>query len=116
MDNRFLYRSSLKSKDIPKFQMMGITSELILSKQVFPKNIEITSFFNVVFNVEFKNYVMKSRTLILSRTVRVIEGCSENEYQNYRRKLLNFVEEYYESEEVSKNISKSSISKWVTGE
>ena len=24
---------------------------------------------------------MKSRTLILSRTVRVIEGCSENEYQ-----------------------------------
>lgn len=45
---------------------------------------------------------MKSRTLILSRTVRVIEGCSENEYQNYRRKLLNFVEEYYESEEVSK--------------
>ena len=101
MDNRFLYRSSLKSKDIPKFQMMGITSELILSKQVFPKNIEIT-FLNVVFNVEFKNYVMKSRTLILSRTVRVIEGCSENEYQNYRRKLLNFVEEYYESEEVSK--------------
>ncbi|NST67556.1 hypothetical protein HRG75_08215 [Enterococcus faecalis] len=116
MDNRFLYRSSLKSKDIPKFQMMGITSELILSKQVFPKNIEITSFLNVVFNVEFKNYVMKSRTLILSRTVRVIEGCSENEYQNYRRKLLNFVEEYYESEEVSKYISKSSISKWVTGE
>ena len=54
MDNRFLYRSSLKSKDIPKFQMMGITSELILSKQVFPKNIEITSFLNVVFNVEFK--------------------------------------------------------------
>ncbi|MFW2901723.1 hypothetical protein ACN6J9_14315 [Carnobacterium maltaromaticum] len=111
-----MYRSSLKSKDIPKFQMMGITSELILSKQVFPKNTEISSFLKVVFNLEFKNYVMKSRTLILSRTVRAIERCSENEHQDYRRKLLNFVEEYYESEAVSKNASKSSISKWVTGE
>ena len=52
MDNRFLYRSSLKSKDIPKFQMMGITSELILSKQVFLKYRNY--FLNVVFNVEFK--------------------------------------------------------------
>lgn len=117
MENRFLYRSILKSKDIPSFQMMGIVSELILSKKVFSKNTEISIFLKLVFETEFKEYVMKSRTLILSRAIRVIDNCSDREYQLYRKGLLDFIEElYYSNEYKSKNISKSSISKWITDE
>lgn len=116
MDNKFLYRSSLKNKNVPKFQIMGIASELILSKQVFPKNVDVSDFLKIVFNIEFKEYVMKSRTLILARIVRIINNSSDHEYQEFRKNLLNFVETYYESDLANKNSSKSSVSKWVTGE
>lgn len=116
MNNKFLYRSSLKSKDVPKYQIMGITSELILSKEIFVKNSDISTFLKSVFHLEYKEYVMRSRTLILSRTVRTIEKCSDVEYQEYRKKLLNFVEEYYTDEFKNRNTSKSVTSRWVTGD
>lgn len=117
MENKFLYRSSLKSKDIPVYQMMGIVSELVLSKTVFKKNNDISDFIKKIFGIEFKDYVMKSRTMILARTVRLISTSSDIEYQVYRKKLLNFIEEYYDNSSENRSSSnRTSVSEWVTRE
>lgn len=117
MENKFLYRSSLKAKNVPVYQMMGIVSEIILSKTLFKRNSDISDFINKVFDIEFKNYVMKSRTMILARTIRLISNSSDVEYQTYRKKLLTFIEEYYDNNSDNRNKNNHiSVSKWVTRE
>lgn len=113
MDNKYLYRSSLKNKDIPRFSMMGIVSELILSKEVFHKNSDIEVFLKDIFNVEFRNYVIKSRTLIVSRVIRTIDKSTVDDYSTYRARLLKFIDSLYEIEKSKKDVNKTAASQWV---
>ena len=39
-----LFRNELKNKSIPKYKIIGIVSELLLSKQIFAKNADIEEF------------------------------------------------------------------------
>ena len=39
-----LFRNELKNKFIPKYKLIGIVSELLLSKQIFLKNMDIEDF------------------------------------------------------------------------
>lgn len=116
MENKFLYRSILKNKDVPKLSLMGVVCELTLSKELFPKNLDIDYLLDTVFHVKFKEYVMKSRTTILARLVRIIDVSSDKEFQMYKRNLLKFIEQYYYMEQSDSKNSKSPISKWVTKE
>ncbi len=113
MDNKFLYRSSLKNKEVPKFEVMGIVSELILSKVQFPKNNDIIPFLEEIFKQQFKDYVMKSRTLIVSRLIKIINNSDNDTFNFYRVKLLKYIESFYETED-KKSTSLTSASKWVT--
>ncbi|WP_430514923.1 hypothetical protein [Lactococcus lactis] len=113
MDNKYLYRSSLKNKDIPRFSMMGIVSELILSKEAFHKNSDIEVFLKEIFDIEFRSYVIKSRTIIVSRLIRTIDKCTDDDYSIYRAKLLKFIESLYEIEKNKKDINKTAASRWV---
>lgn len=115
MEKKFLYRSSLKDKNIPTFQMLGIVSEIILSKELFKKNTDISKFLMEVFDLSYKEYVMRSRTLILSRTVRHIYDSEDKNYQMFRKRLLNFIEKvYYKDDTKDKKTKKNSVSEWVT--
>lgn len=116
MEKGFVYRNILENKKIYKFQMAGIVSDFIFSKELFIKNSDISIFLNVVFDLKFKDYVMKSRTLIVSRTIKKICNSDENTISYYRKQLLSFVNDnWYSDEKISSN-KKNNLSEWVNGD
>ena len=56
-----LFRNELKNKSIPKYKIIGIVSELLLSKQIFAKNADIEEFLSDVFGMKFKAYGIRMR-------------------------------------------------------
>ena len=67
-----LFRNELKNKFIPKYKLIGIVSELLLSKQIFLKNMDIEDFLMEVFGLKFKAYLYRSRTMIVARVTKEI--------------------------------------------
>ena len=53
MGNIYEYRSSLRNKEISLFLILGIVSEIILSKEFFKKNKDISLFLKIIFELEF---------------------------------------------------------------
>ena len=85
-----LFRNELKNKFIPKYKLIGIVSELLLSKQIFLKNMDIEDFLMEVFGLKFKAYLYRSRTMIVARvTKEIIAMEKDNEYKN---KLYKFIQ------------------------
>lgn len=84
-----LYRNELKNKNIPKYKMIGIATELIYSKSIFNQNKEIFNFVKTVFNYELKDYILKSRTMIVAKVSRIIVN-SEN-INIYKKELYEFI-------------------------
>lgn len=64
---------------------MGILYELILNKDIFPRNKDLTFFLNEVFKAEYSEYLFKSRPYLASR-------------------LLKYISEHYDSLMVSASI------------
>lgn len=87
--NLLIYRNELKIKSIQKYKLIGIVVELLFSKMVFPRNSEIVDFLNDVFSVEFKSYIIKSRTLIAAKLCRYIEN--EESITAFQKELYKFV-------------------------
>ncbi|MFR8990612.1 MAG: hypothetical protein ACLVH9_05530 [Fusobacterium sp.] len=112
-NNLILYRNELKNKSIYKYKIAGIVSELLFSKKIFSKNSDIKLFLKEVFELEFKEYVMKSRTLIVSHIIKLIY-ISEEE-NDYKKNLLKFIN--FKIEEIKKNenikIDKNEFDGWV---
>ncbi|HBG0376305.1 TPA: hypothetical protein KPD70_000086 [Clostridioides difficile] len=111
--NLILYRNELKNKTIPKYKMIGIVTELLYSKIIFKKNKDISSFIKDVFNVEFKDYVMKSRSMIVARIGKIIiDSENDNEYKN---KLVNFINLQIEVLKSNKDIKekKNEFDGWI---
>lgn len=85
-----LFRNELKNKFIPKYKLIGIVSELLLSKQIFLKNMDIEDFLMEVFGLKFKAYLYRSRTMIVAKvTKEIIAMEKDNEYKN---KLYKFIQ------------------------
>lgn len=85
-----LFRNELKNRFIPKYKLIGIVSELLLSKQIFLKNIDIEDFLMEVFGLKFKAYLYRSRTMIVARVTKEIIAMEiDNEYKN---KLYKFIQ------------------------
>lgn len=112
-NNLILYRNELKNKSIYKYKITGIVSELLFSKKIFPKNNDIKLFLKEVFELEFKEYVMKSRTLIVSHLIKLIY-ISEEE-NDYKKNLLKFIN--FKIEEIRKNenikMDKNEFDGWI---
>lgn len=107
-----LFRNELKNKTIPKYKIIGIVSQLLLSRKIFPENIDIEKFLKDIFELEFKTYLFRSRTLIVARVTREILA-SEND-NVYKNKLYNFVQEKIEilKEEEARN-EKNEFDGWI---
>ena len=92
MEQLKIYRNELKNTKPPKYKLIGIVSEIILSEELFKQNIDTKSFLKEVFNKEFNEYVYASRTSIVSRTIRLIEDCDDDKiYLDYKNNLYKFV-------------------------
>lgn len=86
-----LYRNELKNNSVPRYKTVGIATEILLSKEIFTKNSEISDFLEAVFSIQYKEYVMKSRTLIVARCCRIILNSDEKEYLSQKKKLFQFI-------------------------
>lgn len=92
--NLILFRNELKNKVVPNYKIIGIVSELLLSKKIFPKNIDIEDFLKDIFGLELKSYLFKSRSLIVSKVIREIKSMKKE--NTYKRKLYKFIEQKIE--------------------
>lgn len=99
MNNLPIFRNELKNRIVAKYKVIGILSELILSFEVFKKNSDIESFIIQVFDVRFKPYVYKSRTIIISRIIRLVSNADEELLRRYKTALYKFVEMKINSDE-----------------
>ena len=85
-----LFRNELKNSKVPRYKMIGIMSELLLDKDVFKKNSDIVIFLQDVLGLKFKDYVIKSRTLIMAKTGRIVHNLDEKEYMLFKKINLLF--------------------------
>lgn len=110
-----LYRNELKNKSIPKYKMVGMVTELLYSKIIFKHNRDISYFIKDVFNLEFKDYVMKSRSMIAARIGRIILEPEKDINTNYKNKLFDFVNLQIEVLKKDQNIKqkKNEFDGWI---
>ncbi|WP_052098196.1 hypothetical protein [Paenibacillus stellifer] len=80
----------IKNPELIRFELFSILTSLLLSKNVFKNNSEIVSFLSSL-NIEFKEYVFKSRTLILARVLRTVENLDESMLEMYMNILENML-------------------------
>lgn len=94
--------------------MIGIVSELLLSREIFQTNAELEGFLADVCSLYFKSYVFRSRTLLVARTIREILNIKED--MDLKVQLYYFIQqliEKYNEEDKSKNQFNGWIGKGV---
>ncbi|MDY3958913.1 hypothetical protein [Romboutsia timonensis] len=108
-----LYRNELKNRIIPKYKLIGIITELIYSKDIFAKNKDISNFVKDIFDIELKDYVVKSRTMIVAKISKKIIG-SES-IIDYKNKLYNFISIQIETLKKNSDIkeNKNELDGWI---
>ena len=87
--NLLLFRNELKNKNMPKYKLIGIVVELLLSKDIFKRNSNIATFLKDVFDIELKEYILKSRTMIVAKVCRDIHN--SNNLSSAQKRLYDFV-------------------------
>lgn len=101
----------LYDKDIDgkKNQLYGYFSTLILSKKFANMNPELEEIMHF-FGLDFLPYVYKSRTVLLSRVIRIIEKKDEESLNGMLDELESYIEKFelenLENELPIKNVSK----------
>ena len=108
-----LYRNELKNRIIPKYKLIGIITELIYSKDIFAKNKDISNFVKDIFDIELKDSVVKSRTMIVAKISKKIIG-SES-IIDYKNKLYNFISIQIETLKKNSDIkeNKNELDGWI---
>lgn len=101
-DELTIFRNALKNKYIPKYILCGIMSSMILSKSIFNHNDDIPEFLKEIINVEYKEYVIKSRTLIMARSTREIYNMSSESLFLTKNKLYEYIQKEIKKEENDK--------------
>lgn len=91
-NNILVFKNELKNKIVSKYKLIGISSEVILSFEIFKKNTDLEEFIQDIFSFEFRPYVFKSRTLLVSRVIRIIENGSSTDVSKYKSNLYRFLE------------------------
>lgn len=111
------YRSELKSKNVARYKIIGITTELLLDTKLFRKNEDLVPFLEKIYKISFKGYIIKSRTMIVARTSREIRKLDEKEYESLRKRIFDFLTNYLEFEVQNKNFKngKRDFTKWMDG-
>lgn len=70
---------------------IGVTAKILLSKQIFNKNIELTIFIKEIFDISFLPYVIKSRTLIMARVIKHINQLDNKEITTLTTKMRDYL-------------------------
>lgn len=89
-----------------KSQLYGYFVTLILSKNYAPMNSDLEVIMKE-FNLNFLPYVYKSRTILLSRVVRIIEKKTEKELSS----MLDSLKEYLNNVDIGEDPSNNDAKK-----
>lgn len=91
-DSLIIYLNELKNRIVPKYKIIGITTQLIFSTSTFKRNSDIEPFLLKIFNITFKPYVIKSRTIIASRVSRIISKSDSSNIESMKRNLYSYLD------------------------
>lgn len=123
----------LKDSDSIEF-LIGFLSQLFFSHEIFKTNNELHSFIKQTFRIEFKQYIVSSRTLMFSRLAKhIVTKLSRSDFLSIKNNIINVIygkldeqpslfEFANEGKGKSKNKNKKkknttteSIAKWIKG-
>lgn len=111
IERLILYRNELKNKNIYKYKLIGILVELLYSRELFPKNRNIGDFLLEIFGIQYKEYVMRSRGLIISRICKLF--VEENKNKEYAKQILSFVNSKILELSKSRQNNKDALKGWI---
>lgn len=94
------YIKNLKDEDLIRLESFSVIVSFMLSKEMFKVNSELKEFMNEL-GVECKPYLLKSRTAMLAKTVRIFEKAEKQQLLNYIDIINRKIEELPESEKVA---------------
>lgn len=100
------YELYQESNDKLKSQLYGYFTTLILSKVYAPMNNDLEDIMKE-FKLNFLPYVYRSRTILLSRVIRIIEKKNEQELSL----MLDRLKEYLNSTDIKESASKENAKK-----
>ncbi|OLF50623.1 hypothetical protein BU200_00955 [Streptococcus acidominimus] len=106
------YINILNRSDLKKYSLIGLNSELLLSKDLFKHNSEISMYLSQVFSIEFLPYVMRSRTMIVARLTREIYKYDEKQINLVRKKMLKYLKSINVEKKQNKLEGGSNLLSW----
>ncbi|MEX2995078.1 hypothetical protein [[Clostridium] scindens] len=118
-----IIQSYLKKNSFGHVELIGITTLLIISKDILKKNLEVSNFLSDVLGVRFPAYVIKSRTLMAARVGRIITDLEESQILSVKKNIieyLNQIEEPKKPEDTQmpkrkKKNENEKLEKWLKG-
>lgn len=99
------YIETLKDEDLIKVESYSILVSFILSKDVFKLNADLYDFM-CDLGIECKPYLMKSRTALLGRAIRVLQYANMDKTMYILQKIKSKVNEIAEVEHSEPQIDK----------
>ncbi|HEL2254969.1 TPA: hypothetical protein U1Z40_001439 [Streptococcus suis] len=112
MVNLLHYINILNRSEIKKYNLIGLNSEILLSKNLFKYNTEISSYLSQVFEIEFLPYVMRSRTTIVARLTREIYKYDEKQIDIARKKMLKYLKSINAEQKQNKQEGSNNLLSW----
>lgn len=95
--------------------LIGVNTLILFSKEIFKKNEEIEPYIKEVFDLQFKNYLYRSRTLLIARTNKHIYNLSSEEAREKLKIVKTYLDKENRVEEKNekKNTAKENLKTWL---
>lgn len=77
----------LLNRNLDKAELIGLVSLLIYSKDIFKSNKDIKPFIELLFEYNYPDYIMKSRTLIVAKSSRYMNDMDNETLNNIHKKI-----------------------------
>lgn len=92
MEDKFLEQKIKKLnfivvEDGIRYELYSIFTSLILSKELLKKNSDVKAFLGE-FDIEIREYLWKSRTSMLSKTLRILKDSKFNDLNKFKKKII----------------------------
>lgn len=80
----------LNNDNLDNIELIGIICFIIYSKEIFPKNKDISEFLKDIFGEVYPEYLMKSRPLIVARLSNKLKTMEKETVLNIHKKLIKY--------------------------
>jgi hypothetical protein len=105
--NKFSNTIKIQNEDTLRINLFGYITEIILSKVIFKNNKDLSNFFDML-NINHKKYLYASRTLLIAKTVRIIQVMDKGELFKTRDLILKYLFQQF-PECLPNNIEKTNL-------